>query len=89
MELIDVCEACLRLEEATRTPAPMGRPPFSVIDGQCMRGHDMHRAGNRWRCSPCEAIYAERKRLRKATLRKEAAARSKKREQQLWEEVHP
>ena len=89
MELIDVCEACLRLAWEAPTRAITGRPPFSVIDGQCMRGHAMRWATTRWRCKSCEAMYAERKRLKMAALRKQAADRSREREQQLWQAVHP
>ena len=67
MELIDTCEACLRLTFEPLPPKRTGRPPFSVVNGECMYGHKMIH-NKRWRCKQCEAVYAERKRLkRKAT----------------------
>jgi hypothetical protein len=62
MELIDTCEACLRLQ---REPAPLKRTgrrsASSQPAGICIRGHVMIMAG-RWRCKQCEAMYNERKR---------------------------
>ena len=90
MELIDTCEACLRLEwEPPSAQKRTGRPPFSCINGVCMRGHEMVKSGTRWRCRQCECMYKERKRLKMAALRKQAADRSREREQQLWQAVHP
>lgn len=64
LELDDQCDACLRLSYERPAPKIHGRPPFSCIDGVCMRGHDMYRVQDRWRCKQCEAIYSERKRLK-------------------------
>ena len=65
MELTDTCEACLRLQWERPAPKITGRPPFSCLDGVCMRGHDMYKLRDRWRCKQCEAIYVERKRLKR------------------------
>ena len=69
MELIDICEACLRLTYESPPPKRMGRPPFSVVNGECMRGHKMIQVNERWRCKPCEAIYADRKRQKRRVER--------------------
>ncbi len=73
MELVDTCEACLRLKYEPPPPKRTGRPPFSVINGECMRGHKMYWATHldrpRWRCKPCEVVYADRKRLKREASR--------------------
>jgi hypothetical protein len=68
MELMDTCEACIRHEYLPPPFYRTGRPPASAIPGICIRGHAMIK-GVRWRCKPCEAIYAERKRLRRKAMR--------------------
>jgi hypothetical protein len=69
IELIDTCEACLRLTYESPPPKRTGRPPFSVINGECIRGHKMVWVKQRWRCKPCEAIYADRKRQKRRAER--------------------
>ena len=56
MELLDVCETCHRYNVE---PKP----------GVCVRGHAMRWAGARWRCKPCDAMYAERKRQKRKAER--------------------
>ena len=73
MELMDTCEACLRLAwEPPMTHKRTGRPPFSCINGVCMRGHQMIKSGTRWRCRQCECMYKEGKRLRIKALKGKA-----------------
>jgi hypothetical protein len=62
MELSDTCEACLRLQWERPARKITGRPPS---DGVCIRGHDMYRVQDRWRCKQCMRIYYERKRLKR------------------------
>ena len=70
MELMDTCEACLRLAwEPPMTHKRTGRPPFSCINGVCMRGHQMIKSGTRWRCRQCENMYKLAKRLRIKALK--------------------
>ena len=69
LELDDQCDACLRLSYERPAPKRTGRPPFSVINGECMRGHKMIWVKARWRCKPCEAVYAERKRAKRKASR--------------------
>ena len=73
MELMDTCEACLRLAwEPPMTQKRTGRPPFSCVNGVCMRGHQMIKSGTRWRCRQCECMYKEAKRLRVKALKSNA-----------------
>ena len=73
MELMDTCEACLRLAwEPPMTQKRTGRPPFSCINGVCMRGHQMLKSGTRWRCRQCENMYKHQKRLRIKALNSKA-----------------
>ena len=73
MELMDTCEACLRLAwEPPMTHKRTGRPPFSCINGVCMRGHQMLKSGTRWRCRQCENMYKHQKRLRIKALNSKA-----------------
>ena len=65
LELDDQCDACLRLVYEPPPPKRHGRPPFSVINGECMRGHKMNWVKARWRCKLCETVYAERKRAKR------------------------
>ena len=67
MERPDVCEACLRHNYEAPPPRPAGRKPWSIVEGVCIRGHDMRWDGERWRCKPCDAMYAERKRDKRRT----------------------
>ncbi len=73
MELVDTCEACLRLKYELPPPKRTGRKPKSFIDGLCMRGHkmywDTHSNPPRWRCKPCEVVYAGRRRLKREASR--------------------
>ena len=65
MELVDTCNDCLRLQYEPPPPKRTGRPPFSVVNGECLRGHTMIRVKERWRCMPCGKIYAETKRQKR------------------------
>jgi hypothetical protein len=65
MELVDTCNDCLRLQYEPPLGKRTGRPPFSVVNGQCLRGHTMIRVNDRWRCNPCGKIYAETKRQKR------------------------
>ena len=69
MELMDTCEACLRLAWERPAPKITGRPPFSCVNGVCMRGHQMIKSGTRWRCRQCECMYQKAKRLRVKALK--------------------
>ena len=73
MELMDTCDACLRLAwEPAAAQKRTGRPPFSCINGVCMRGHQMLKSGTRWRCRQCENMYKHQKRLRIKALNSKA-----------------
>ena len=67
--LDDQCDACLRQTYEPPPPKRTGRPPFSVVNGECIRGHKMNWVKSRWRCKPCESVYAERKRLKRKAER--------------------
>ena len=69
MELFDECNDCLRLQYEPPPPKRTGRVPFSVVNGQCLRGHTMMRVKERWRCKACAAIYADRKRQKRKAER--------------------
>jgi len=68
MELFDECNDCLRLQYEPTPLKRTGRPPASARPGICLRGHVMIKAG-RWRCKPCDAIYADRKRQKRKAKR--------------------
>ena len=69
MELLDVCETCQRYNVEPKPLNQRGRNLSSLVKGVCVRGHAMRWAGARWRCKPCEAMYAERKRQKRKAER--------------------
>ena len=66
VDVLDCCEMCDRY--AYEAPLPRRTGQFrsvSPVKGVCIRGHAMRWAIVRWRCKPCEAMYADRKRQKR------------------------
>ena len=66
VDVLDICEECERYKFDKPLPSLRGQKrSISAIKGVCIRGHAMRWADVRWRCKQCEAIYAQRKRLKR------------------------
>ena len=70
VDVLDLCEDCVRYDIDKQLPTLKGQKrSTSPIRGVCIRGHVMRWADVRWRCKQCEAMYAQRKRLRRKVNR--------------------
>jgi hypothetical protein len=70
IDVLDICEQCERHNVDKQLPTLRGQKrSISAIKGVCIRGHSMRWADVRWRCKQCEAMYAQRKRLRRKVNR--------------------
>jgi hypothetical protein len=66
LDVLDCCEVCNRYNLEGMPPKQTGQTrSVSPVKGVCIRGHAMRWAEVRWRCKPCEAMYAQNKRMKR------------------------